>query len=99
MRIKIKRSLEGGEYFVTFETVDFSEEESERIRKFGMPEVDLSMDGWGAKRLGDINITLKCESLDKAEDTISRLKGRIREGLSELMSKVDTFSGEEISEL
>ena len=99
MRIKIKRSLEGGEYFVTFEAVDFSDEENTRIKKFGMPEVDFSLDGWGAKSLGDINITLRCETLEKAEDTINRLKGKIKESLDELLSKVDYFSGEEMLEL
>ena len=99
MRLKVKKLLRGGEYFVSFENVDFTQEETERIEKFGMPNVDFSQDGLGARKLNEIDLSLKGQSEEDAEQLIDSIRQNIRDKLSELMAKVDNFTGEEVIEL
>ncbi len=99
MRLKVKKLLKGGEYFVSLENVDFNFEETEKIEKFGMPSIDFSMDGLGSHRLNDLNLSFEARSVDEAEEMVSRIQYCIKDKLSELLSKVDTFSGEEVIEL
>jgi len=99
MRLKVKKLLRGGEYFVSFENVDFTAEETERIEKFGMPAVDFSQDGLGARKLNEIDLSLKGQSEEDAEELINSIRQNIRDKLSELMAKVDNFTGDEVIEL
>lgn len=99
MRLKVKKLLKGGEYFVSLENVDFNFEETEKIEKFGMPTIDFSMDGLGSHKLNDLNLSFETRSMDEAEEMVSRIQYCIKDKLSELLSKVDTFSGEEVIEL
>ena len=99
MRLKVKKLLKSGEYFVSLENVDFSFEETEKIEKFGMPTIDFSMDGLGSHKLNDLNLSFEARSVDEAEEMVSRIQYCIKDKLSELLSKVDTFSGEEVIEL
>ena len=99
MRLKVKKLLRGGEYFVSFENVDFTQEETERIEKFGMPNVDFSQDGLGARKLNEIDLSLKGQSEEDAEQLIDSIRQNVRDKLSELMAKVDNFTGEEVIEL
>ena len=99
MRLKVKKLLRGGEYFVSFENVDFTSEETERIEKFGMPNVDFSQDGLGARKLSEIDLSLKGQSEEDAEQLVDSIRQNIRDKLSELMAKVDSFTGEEVIEL
>ncbi|MFQ6002344.1 MAG: hypothetical protein ACE5KJ_01225 [Candidatus Zixiibacteriota bacterium] len=99
MRLKVKKMLRGGEYHISFENVDFNEEETQRIEKFGMPFVDFSSDGLGTRRMDEINLSLKCETPQEAEEMIGKIRERIKEKLTELLSQVDTFSGEEEIEI
>ena len=99
MRLKVKKLLRGGEYFVSFENVDFTSEETERIEKFGMPNVDFSQDGLGARKLNEIDLSLKGQSEEDAEQLVNSIRQNIRDKLSELMAKVDNFTGEEVIEL
>ena len=99
MRLKVKKLLRGGEYHISFENVDFNEEETTRIEKFGMPFVDFSSDGLGTRRLDEINLSIKCETPQEAEEMIGKIEQRIKDKLTELLSQVDTFSGEEVAEI
>ena len=99
MRLKVKKLLRGGEYFVSFENVDFTAEETERVEKFGMPNVDFSQDGLGARKLNEIDLSLKGQSEEDAEQLVNSIRQNIRDKLSELMAKVDNFTGEEVIEL
>jgi len=99
MRLKVKKLLRGGEYFVSFENVDFNFEETERIEKFGMPFVDFSTDGLGAYRLNELNLSLKCQSPEEAEEMVSHVRQRVNDKLTELLAQVDTFTGEEVLEI
>ena len=99
MRLKVKKLLRGGEYFVSFENVDFTVEETERIEKFGMPNVDFSQDGLGARKLNEIDLSLKGQSEEDAEQLISSIRQNIRDAVAELTAKVDNFTGEEVIEL
>jgi hypothetical protein len=99
MRLKVKKLLRGGEYHISFESVDFNEEETQRIEKFGMPFVDFSSDGLGTRRLDEVNLSVKCQAPQEAEEMIGKIKQTIKDKLTELLSQVDTFSGEEEVEL
>jgi hypothetical protein len=99
MRLKVKKLLRGGEYFVAFENVDFNQEEIEKIEKFGMPTVDFTADGLGSHSLNEINLSLKCQSADEAEQMANNIRQSIKDKLSELLAQVDNFSGEEVVEL
>jgi len=99
MRLKIKKLLRGGEYFVSFENLDFSQEETEKIEKFGMPAVDFSANGLGSHSLNEIDLSVKCMSANEAQDTISDIRQKIKDTLTELLAQVDNFTGEEVVEL
>jgi hypothetical protein len=99
MRLKVKKLLSGGEHHISFETVDFNEEETQRIEKFGMPFVDFSSDGLGTRRLDEINLSVKCPAPQEAEEMIGKIKQTIKDKLTELLSQVDTVSGEEVVEI
>lgn len=99
MRVKIQKSLSRGEYFVSFQSVGFSEEETEKINKFGPPKVDFSADGLGEQNVESLDISLKFDTQEQAEETMNRIQNLIRERMDELRAKMDTFTGEEIIEL
>ena len=99
MRLKVKKLLRGGEYYISFENLDFNEEETQRIEKFGMPCVDFSSDGLGTRRLDEINLSMKCQTPQEAEEMIGKIRQSIKGRLTELLNQVDTFSGEEITEI
>lgn len=99
MRLKIQKSLSRGEYFVSFQNAGFTDEESEKINKFGPPEIDFSSDGLGEQNVENLDISLKFDTQERAEETMARVQNLIREKMDELRGKMDTFSGEEIIEL
>jgi hypothetical protein len=99
VRLKIQKSLSRGEYFVSFQTAGFSEEETEKINKFGPPKVDFSSDGLGEQSVETLDVSLKFDTQERAEESMARVQNLIREKMDELRGKVDTFSGEEIIEL
>jgi hypothetical protein len=99
VRLKIQKSLSRGEYFVSFQTAGFSDEENEKINKFGAPQVDFSSDGLGEQNVENLDVSLKFDNQENAEETMARVQGIIREKMEELRAKVDNFSGEEIIEL
>jgi hypothetical protein len=99
MRLKIKKLLRGGEYFVSFENVDFNSEETEKIEKFGMPTVDFSSDGLGTHKLNEIDVSIKCQGVEEAEQLTNSIKQNIKDRLSELLAQVDNFTGEEVVEM
>ncbi len=99
MRLKVTKQLRAGEYHLSFENVDFNEEETQKIEKYGMPFVDFSSDGLGTRRLDEINLSLKCQTPQEAEEMMARVRQIIKDKLTELLSQVDTFSSEEVVEL
>jgi len=99
MRLKVKKLLKGGEYFVSFENVDFSPEETEKIEKFGMPSVDFSADGLGTHKLNEIDVSIKCLSAEEAEQVINNIRQSIKNRLTEILAQVDNFTGEEVMEI
>jgi hypothetical protein len=95
VRLKISKALRGGEYLVSFKTLGFSPEEAEKAGRFGSPEIDFSLDGLGTRKLEDLDVSVKCESPEKAEEFVLQTKDKIKERLAQLKDMVDTFSGEE----
>lgn len=99
MRLRVKKLLKGGEYFVSFENVDFNFEETEKIEKFGMPTVDFSADGLGTYKLNEMDISFKCQSAEEAERMVGNVQQDIRNKLTDLLAQADNFTGEEVVEL
>ncbi|MGB8658225.1 MAG: hypothetical protein WCE90_10650 [Candidatus Zixiibacteriota bacterium] len=99
MRLRVKKQLKGGEYFVSLENVDFNFDETEKIEKFGMPSVDFTADGLGTHQLNDLNVSFKCQSADEAERMVGHIQQDIRNKLTDILAQVDNFSGEEVVEL
>jgi len=99
MKLKIKKSLVRGEYHINFQTVGFNEEETEKINKFGPPRIDFSSDGMDEHDIEKLEISLTADSQQQAEEMIEKVQNQIREKMSELLSKLDTFSGEDVVEI
>jgi hypothetical protein len=99
MRLKVKKLLKGGEYFISFENVDFNPEETEKIEKFGVPTVDFSSDGLGTYKLNEIDLSIKSQSAEEAEQMTNNIKQTIKNRLTELLAQVDNFTGEEVVEM
>jgi hypothetical protein len=92
MRLKVKRQLRGGEYFVSFEKVGFSPEETKKMKKSGIPIVDFSSDGLGIHRLDRMDISIKCGSAEEANRMINHIKQKIKEKLTELSIQADKLA-------
>jgi hypothetical protein len=96
MRLGVKKLLRGGEYFVSFQSLGFNPEETEKIEKFGMPIVDFSSNGLGAYKLDQIDLFIKCQSAEEAEQITNNIKQNIKDKLTLLLAQVDNFTGEEV---
>jgi hypothetical protein len=96
MRLKIRKLLKSGEYFVSFEILGFSAIELEKIKKTNMPSVDLRSMGLGIYRLDQMNLMFKCSDADEAENKITIIKQTIRENLNYLLTKVDDHQEEKM---
>jgi hypothetical protein len=92
MRLRIKKSLKGGLYCVSFETLGFNPEESEWIKKNGMPIVDLSDIGLGTPYLDQLNFLIRCRDAQEADDIIRRIRQRTKDRLAELLAWPDDHS-------
>lgn len=99
MRLKVSKSIRGGEYFVTLQALDFNPEEKDKLEKFGSPEVDFDSNGLGSRKLENLEVSVKCESPEQAEEFVLLTKNKIKEKLSQLKDMIDTFSSEEEMEL
>jgi len=99
MRLKIKRLLRGGEYFVLFESMGFNPEEAKRIRKFGVPTVDLSTVGLGAHELNEIRLSIKCQSAEEATQITNRIKQSIKDKLAELSAQAAAYAAEQAARI
>lgn len=99
MKLKVKKSLVRGEYHLNFQTVGFNEEETEKINKFGSPQIDFSSDGLGEHDIERLDISLKADSQQEADELTEKIWHKIKEKLGELLSKVDNFSGEKVIEI
>lgn len=99
MRLRIKKSLVRGEYQVSLQTIDFKDEEMEKINKFGSPIIDFSTDGLGHQDVEKLDVFFKCENQNEAEEMLSRIENQIKEKMNELLQRADSFSGEEVMEI
>lgn len=92
MRLKIRKLLSGGSYFVSFEVIGFNSAESEKIEIRGMPAVDLSGLGLGAPRLDQLNFKVRCHSAQEAEQLIRTAKRRIKRKLRMLLRRRESLN-------
>lgn len=92
MRLKIRKLLKGGDYYVSFETMGFNIKESEKMKIFGTPSVDLRATGLGMYRLDRVNLMTKCQSQEEAERMIGIVKQGIRYQLAELLTQAKDHS-------
>jgi hypothetical protein len=99
MKLKIKKSLVRGEYHINFQTVGFNEEETERINKFGPPKIDFSSDGLGEHDIERLDVSFKADTQEEAEEMMEKVQNQMKEKMSDLLSRLDTFSGEDVVEI
>jgi len=92
MRIKVNKLLKGGRYFVFLECLDFTPGERKKIKKFGMPVVDLTAEGLGIRRLDKLKLSLECPSQKEAEEITSHVQQKIKSKLKELSAQADDFT-------
>ena len=64
-----------------------------------MPTVDFSADGLVAHKLNQIDLSIKCQSTEEAEQMVGNVRQNIKDKLSELLAQVDNFTGEEVVEI
>lgn len=93
MRLKIRKLLKGGDYYVSFETIGFNVKESEKINAFGTPRVDLRGIGLGVHRLDQISLMTKCQSQEEAQRVIGTVKQGIRDELATIFMQAKHHSG------
>ena len=96
MRLKVKKLLKGGEYFISLQSMGYNPEGTEKIKKFGMPTVDFSSNSLGTHKLDQIELAIKCQSAEEAEQMTNYIKQNIKDKLTELMARVDNFTGEKV---
>ncbi len=92
MRLKIRKLLKGGDYYVSFETMGFNIKELEKMKIFGTPSVDLRATGLGMYTLDRVNLMTKCQSQEEAERVIGIVKEGIRDKLAELSTRAGDYS-------
>ncbi|KPL01207.1 MAG: hypothetical protein AMJ91_00695 [candidate division Zixibacteria bacterium SM23_73_3] len=96
MRLKVKKLLKGGEYIVFLENVEFNSEETKKIKKSGMPTVDLNSDGLGTHKLNQIDLSFKCQSAEEAEQITDNIKQSIKDRLTDLLAQEHNFTAEKV---
>ena len=84
MRLKIKRILKAGEYVLSFESLSFSRAERRKLKKFGIPLLDLSAYGIGLQPLNQIDFSVKCQNEEQAH----RIEHSIRHDIGYQLSGV-----------
>ncbi len=94
MQLKIKKYLKGGEHFISFQSMDFTPEERKKLRKFGVPLLDLKAYGLGVHRLDQINLRLKTQTAEEAEQLESGIKQYIKDELIRLLAQRKPSFGE-----
>ena len=106
MKLRIEKKLEDGEYRIDIETSAFTQDEQQKIDKFGSPVVSLD-----PKHVFERNnqgtfiiqtslpihafnhsFTFKVEH--EAEVFVQSMTDRIREAITDLKSRTDHFTGE-----
>ncbi len=85
MRLKIKRILKAGEYVLSFESLSFSRAERKKLKKFGIPLLDLSAYGIGLQPLDQIDFSVKCQEEEQAHRIEHSIRHDIRYQLSEIL--------------
>ncbi len=106
MKVRIDKRVEGGKYFVDVSVLELSNEEREKIRKFGSPLVSMEPQRvWYDSHftfnlpLHDINQSFGFENQALADTFAEKLRERILQALNSLRNKQDTFSSSEAYEL
>ena len=110
MKLKVKKTLIHGKYLVNVETFDFTEEENQKMRKFGAPNVELLGQRVIRGEAGDRNFvdTLALNDIKdiflfndelQALNFATQIRTEIEIRLSELKSKNDSFTDEDVYEL
>jgi hypothetical protein len=97
MRLRVKRLLRGGAYLISIGSVELTRRESRRIRRFGIPNVDLSSEGLGVHRLDAINLAVRCRTAEEAERTINQVRQKVKRELMGLSARKSDFVREKAS--
>jgi len=99
MKLQIQKSLSGGQYHVSFQVSDFSQEEVKKMESFGIPQINLMVDGPLNRRamwfpLNRITFTYKAgfEQEAEARSYEKNVQDQIKAALQDLRGRKDDFS-------
>ncbi len=96
MQLKIKKSLKGGEHLVSLESIGFTPQERKKLRKFGVPLLDLSTHSLGVHRLNQMNLLIKAQTAEEAERLVSNVRQKIKDELVKLLAQKKVSFGERV---
>ncbi len=99
MRLKIRRQMSNGEYFISFETLGFSPDEVKKMKIFGAPQVDFGADGLGTHALNQMDLTMKCRSAQEAERITDNIKQNIKSKLTDLSVRKASLTREKVARI
>ncbi|HEX7400752.1 MAG TPA: right-handed parallel beta-helix repeat-containing protein [candidate division Zixibacteria bacterium] len=86
MRLRIKRILKAGEYILSFENLSFSRVERKKLKKFGIPLLDLSAYGIGLQPLDQIAFSIKCPNEEQANLIEHSIRQDIRYQIAKILA-------------
>ncbi len=106
MKVVIEKNLKAGSYLVNVEITEYSEDEIDRVKRFGAPSISIAPETIyynGRARsvipVTSLNTSFQFSDEQSAEDFIKLLKSRIKSAVDELKGKTDNFSGRDEIEL
>ncbi|MFH1336701.1 MAG: hypothetical protein ABII96_09315, partial [Candidatus Zixiibacteriota bacterium] len=96
MQLRIKRILKGGEYILSFESISFSRIERKKLKKTGIPLLDLSAQGIGLQPLDQIDFSIKCQNEEQANQLTYSIRQNIKYQLSRLIADRKTSPNQKV---
>jgi hypothetical protein len=85
MRLRIKRILKAGDYILSFESLSFSTAEKRKLKKLGVPLLDLSAQGIGLQPLDRLDFSIKCQNEEQANQIEQSIRQDIKYQLSRIL--------------
>lgn len=102
MRLVIEKKLNSGKYNVSISVSDYTEDEIDRLSKYGSPFISIeprsayfNRQYTNAIPITDLNMTFTFEEEQQATNFSDNIKQRISKAISQLKARTDKFSGED----
>jgi len=104
MKVAISKEVKDGSYLVRISVQELSEEEREKILKFGAPDIDVQANNlrgdWISNLpLHKIDEIFSFDSEEEADIFATEIKNKMTHALNDLRSLKDNFSSADVHEL